>query len=428
MREGADRPMVLVVGANQRSSSLALRDRLYVDEDAHRPFLEALRAAGVSQALLVSTCDRVEIHALHADPAEAGRCITGVLARHGGYQPGEIDTQLYLLSGEAALHHIFAVAASLESTVIGEPHVLGQVKASWRASRAAGLSGSELEACVQSAFAAAKRVRTETAIGEGPVSVVAAAVELARTVHGELDRCAALMIGTGEMGEMLAGGLRDAGLARLSITDTRSARADLAARLFGCHTLEFQGLAEALPRADIVLACLGGRTPVIQAEMARAALRLRRNQPMVIVDTGLPGDVDPLADRLDGVFLYTLDDLERMARAGRKTRQEAVEQARRIVAEEVAAFLREQSERAAVPALARLRSHFEGVRAQALADAGGDADKATRLLVNRLLHDPIRRLREIAGRCGEDETELERVGELLARLFEASGDDDEEKP
>lgn len=221
MRKAADQPTVLVVGANQRSSSLALRDRLYVEEDDHDIFLQALRAAGVSQALLVlCTCDRVEVHAMHADPAQASRCIIGVLAGHGGYQPGEIDAQLYLLSGEAALHHIFAVAASLESTVIGEPHVLGQVKASWRASRAAGLCGGELEACVQSAFAAAKRVRTETAIGEGPVPVVAAAVDLARTVHGDLDRCAGLMIGTGEMGEMLAGGLREAGLARLSITDT----------------------------------------------------------------------------------------------------------------------------------------------------------------------------------------------------------------
>ena len=214
----------------------------------------------------------------------------------------------------------------------------------------------------------------------------------------------------------------------MSITDTRPARAEVAARMLDCHTLEFQGLAEAMPRADIVLAYLGRRTPVVNAEMARAALRLRRNRPIVIVDTGLPGDVDPLADRLDGVFLYTLDDLERVARAGRETRREAVGQAQRIVVEEVAAFLRERAERAAVPALARLRAHFEHVRAQALADAGGDADKATRLLINRLLHDPIRRLREIAGRCGEDEAELERVRELLARLFDVSGESDEEKP
>ena len=148
---------------------------------------------------------------------------------------------------------------------------------------------------------------------------------------------------------------------------------------------------------------------------------------MVIIDTALPGDVDPLADRLDGVFLYTLDDLERVARDGRKARQEAVDRARSIVGDEVAAFLRERAERAAVPALARLRAHFEQERARALADAGSDADKATRLLVNRLLHDPTRRLREIAGRCGKDDAELARISELLARLFNVSDEDDEEK-
>lgn len=162
--------------------------------------------------------------------------------------------------------------------------------------------------------------------------------------------------------------------------------------------------------------------------MARAALRLRRNRPIVIVDTGLPGDVDPLADRLEGVFLYTLDDLERVAWAGRKTRSEALEQARRIVDDEVATFLRDRAERAAVPMLARLRAHFEYVRAQALADAGGDAEKATRLLINRLLHDPTTRLREMAGRQNEDEAELERAGDLLARLFDIPGEGDEETP
>ncbi len=426
MAAAAGRPTALVVGANQRTSSLALRDRLYVEEDAHGNFLHALRAEGVDQALLVSTCDRVEVHAVHADADDAARRIARVLARHGSYEPGEIDTQLYLLSGEAALRHMFAVAASLESTVIGEPNVLGQFKASWRAAHAAGVCGRDLDACVQAAFAAAKRVRSETAIGEGPVSVVAAAVELARTVHGDLARCSAVMIGTGEMGEMLAAGLREAGLARLTITDTRPARAEVVARVLECHTLEIGGLAEALPQADIVVGCLGGRAPVVSAGMARTALRLRRNRPIVIVDTGLPGDIDPLADRLEGVFLYTLDDLERVARAGRKTRGEAVEQARRIVDDEVAAFLRERAERAAVPMLARLRAHFEHVRMQALVDAGGDAEKATRLLVNRLLHDPTRRLRQMAGGQGGDEAELERAGDLLARLFGIPGESDEE--
>ena len=142
MEEAANRATALVVGANQRSSSLALRDRLYVEEHRRPAFLAALRDEGIAQALLLSTCDRIEVHAMHANPEAASRCIAGVLARHGGFDAGEIDAQLYMLRGEAALHHIFAVAASLESTVIGEPHVLGQVKSSWRESRAAGLSGS----------------------------------------------------------------------------------------------------------------------------------------------------------------------------------------------------------------------------------------------------------------------------------------------
>ena len=144
-----------------------------------------------------------------------------------------------------------------------------------------------------------------------------------------------------------------------------------------------------MARADIIVGSLGSRTPVVTVEMTRVALKQRRNRPMVLVDTAIPGDIDPLADRLDGVFLYTLDDLERVARDGRKARESEADAARRIIEEEVSAFLQERAERAAVPALARLRGHFESVRAQALVDAGGDAEKATRLLVNRLLHDPI---------------------------------------
>ena len=164
------------------------------------------------------------------------------------------------------------------------------------------------------------------------------------------------------------------------------------------------------------------------SEMARAALRKRRNRPIVLVDTAVPGDIDPLTDLLDGVFLYTLDDLERVARDGRKARESEVDVARRIIDEEVAAFSMARAERAAIPALARLRGHFEDVRAQALIDAGGDADKATRLLVNRLLHDPIRRLREIAGRREDGDGELSRIEDMLKRLFDLADQDSERKP
>ena len=256
----------LVVGANQRSSSLAVRDRLYVEEYAHRRFLEDLRRAGITQALLVSTCDRIEVQAMHPDPDAASRKIAAIMARHGGYHPGEIADQLYMITGDAALRHLFAVASSLESTVVGEPHVLGQVKDSYRASREAGLTGSELEAAIQCAFAAAKRIRSETAIGQRAVSVAAAA-EVARGVHGELERLSCMMIGTGEMGELLAEALREAGLGRLFVTDTRAARAEAAGRSLGCHTLPMDGLADAAGAADIIIGCLGSRTPVVSADM-----------------------------------------------------------------------------------------------------------------------------------------------------------------
>ena len=415
----------LVVGANQRSSSLAVRDRLYVEEREHRPFLARLQRAGIMQALLVSTCDRIEVQAMHQAPEAASCKIVAIMARHGGYEPGEVADQFYTITGEAALRHLFAVVSSLESTVVGEPHVLGQVKESYRISRAAGLTGSELEAAVQCAFAVAKQVRSETAIGAGPVSVAAAAIDVVRGVHGDFERLSCLMIGTGEIGELLAEALRRAELGHLYVTDTRAARAEPAARALGCHTLPLEGLADATGRVDIILGSLGGRTPVVSVDMARAALRARRNRPIVVLDTAVPGDIDPLADRLDGVFLYSLDDLERLARGSRTARENEVGTARRIVQAEVTAFMLARAERAAVPALARLRTHFERARAQALADAGGDAEKATRLLVNRLLHGPIARLREVARRGGDADRELSRFEEALRELFNCDDDDTE---
>lgn len=408
----------LVVGADQRSSSLAVRDRLHVDEADHAKLLTALRREGIDQALMVCTCDRVEVHAMHAQPEEAGRRIIAVLARHGGFAPEDVAGQLYVLTGHEALRHVFAVAASLESTVVGEPHVLGQIKDCHRLSREAGLLGSDLDAAIQRAFATAKRVRSETAIGAGPVSVCAAAVGIAEAVHGDLTAASGVMIGTGEMGETLAESLRAAGLGRLWVTDPRPARAEAAARALGCDTLAVGDLAAAGPHADVTVACLGATEPVVAVETARSMMSGRAGRPMVLLDMGLPGDIDPRVDGLDGVFLYTLDDLERVARDGQKARNGEVNAARRIVDEEVTAFVRNRAERAAVPVFARLREHFEAERARAVADSGGDADKATRLLVNRLLHGPIRRLRDIAGTGQADASELSRVEGLLDLLFE----------
>ena len=225
---GPQDPRFLLVGANHRSASVDLRDRLFVDESDFGEILSRLRGAGLDQALLLSTCDRVEVHALHADPAVAERAIIETLAAHAGLAPDDIASDLYVLRDEAAARHLFAIAASLESLVIGEPFVLGQVKESHRAARAADMVGADLERLLQAAYAAAKRVRSETAIGERPVSIAAAALAVARDVHGDLAGATGLVIGVGEMAELVARQMREAGLGRLVVSHRSAARAAVA--------------------------------------------------------------------------------------------------------------------------------------------------------------------------------------------------------
>lgn len=415
--ETATTARILVVGANQRSASLAVRDQLFVEDYAMTGFLDGLRGSGFEQALIVSTCDRVEVQAIHDDHETAVRHIVELMAAHAGLVPEDLNGVLYVLSGEVAIRHIFTVTASLDSLVIGEPYVLGQIKASHRAARDAGMNGNELEAVLQAAYGAAKRVRTETAIGERPVSAAAAALELARGVHGDLQRCAGLLVGTGDMGELIAEVLLTAGLGHLAVVHPRPGRAEAAARTLNCHVASFEDLAQTLVDADILVTALGARRNIVTAEMVKAALKSRRKRPVLLVDASIPGDVDAAVERLDGAFLYDLNDLEGVAMRGRASREHEAGAAMEIIDEEVDSFLRGRAERAAVPTLMALRRHFEIAREAAIADAAGDAEKATRLLINRLLHGPSEALREIAARGSEGAVDLRQAERALNRLF-----------
>lgn len=414
----------LVVGANHRTSSLGLRDRLFI-EDARVPaFLADLRAKGIDQAMALSTCDRVEVQAAVDDP-DAAEVILAELAASGGVDIEELRAQAYVMTDEQAVTHAFRVAASLDSLVIGEPQVLGQVKAAHRLAQAAEMTGQDLEAMVQAAFSAAKRVRTETAVGEGPVSIAAVAVEVAGDLHGDLAERRALLVGVGEMGQLVGEHLRAAGLGYLSVTHPIEARAEPLARALDCHRVPFENLAEQMAEADIVLAALGRREPVLAADMIHAALRRRRWRPMFVVDLAVPGDVDPAVNRIDDAFLYDIQDLERLASESHAKRQAEAEAGERIIAAEAAAFMAGRRARAAVPALTQFRAWAEDLRGQALAEAAGDADKATRLLLGRLLHDPTTALKRAAE---DDETELALLERALRQLFaiERAEDDQDE--
>lgn len=416
-------PIPFVVGATHRSSGLALRDRLFIDNAAAPDFYSRLAEAGVNQAIMLSTCDRVEVQGLAEAPDAAVEAIREILASRVGEDVGAIADQLEILTGEPAVRRIFAVAASLESQVIGESQVLGQVKDAHRLAARCGMVHPALETLLQAAYSAAKRVRTETEIGERSVTLASGAVQLARDLHGDLSDTTGLIVGLGDMGDLIGGQLRLAGLGHTILTGP-SRRTEAEARRMGCNFIPFDSLEEALADADIVVTAAGTSRFLVNVESMEQALRRRRRRPVLILDAGIPADVDPAVHELEGAFVYTLDDLERVAREGRANREVAAAEAWKIVEEEVESWRRSAAERNAVPTLVALRNSFDAVREEILAaNPDGDAAEVTRRLINRLLHRPSEALRELAAESGDDESN--KVADAVLRLFGLPDTDDE---
>ena len=419
--EDAARGLV-VVGGNHQNLRAGLRDRIFVEEADIPPLLAELRAEGAQEALVLSTCDRVEIFAVAGgDPASTEAWVLDVLAARAGDDSGELRAEATRLHSGAALRYLFRIAASLESQVVGEPQVLGQVKAAERLSRDAGLVGPVLGAALQAAYAAAKRVRNETAVAQGPVSMAAAAISVARDLHGDLRRVSGVLLGMGEMGELLATQFRDAGLSDVAVLHPNSRRAGAVARRLGVHAREWEELEDALAGADIVMAAMGRGDYILTRPILESALRRRRRRPILVIDAAVPGDVEPRAQDLDDAFVYDLGDLEKVARAGQAGREEASREAAAIVEAELAAFARSHEERGAVPPLRAFREHVEALRREILADERLDAEEATRRLVNRLLHDPSLALRRAAAEAdAKSRMELEAA---IRRLFALEDED-----
>ncbi len=410
-----------VVGATHRSSGIALRDRLFIDDAAVPDLFRRLAAAGVRQAIVLSTCDRVEVQGVSEEPRRAIDAVSAILADRAGEEVAAIAREIDTLTGESAVRRIFGVAASLESQVIGEPQVLGQVKAGHRLAARHGMIGPELETLLQAAYMVAKQVRTETPIAERSVTLASGAVQLARDVHGDLSEVNGLILGLGDIGDLIGGQLRLAGVARMMLTGP-SRRTEAEARRMGCNFTPFHALDDALAEADIIVTASGAGRYLVTTEAMERALRRRRYRPVLVIDGGVPGDVEPTANDLDDVFVYTLDDLESVARENRAEREAAAADAWRIVDAAVAAWRRSRAERDAVPTLVALRERFEAIRQEVLAaDPRADAGEATRRLVNRLLHAPSIALRDVAANAGEDVDEAARV---VDRLFGLSGDGD----
>jgi glutamyl-tRNA reductase len=413
---------LLVVGANHRTSTVALRERLLVDDDQAPVMLDRLRDRGLDQAILLATCDRLEVDVLHEDPDFAAKSVIDAFSAQSGADFAELDRQCYRLEGRPAIQHLFSVAASLDSLVLGEPQILGQVKNSQRLAQEKSMVGPELEGMLAAAYHAAKRVRTETSIGERPVSIAAAAERLACNVHGSLDDCTALLIGAGEMGELIAEHLRRARLGHIVVVANIMAQAEELAVRLGGHFEPVENLMPQLPEADIVISAVASGRYVLTQAMVKEALAARRQKPVFLIDTGVPIDIDRAVNELDSAFVYDLADLENVAVEGLAGRDAETRAAAEIIEQEVERYFDVQAGRASSPLVSALRDHFEETRHDILENSTDDTNSATRLLVNRLLHGPSEVLRHMAT---VGDPMLPQAERLIERLFGVKAADGE---
>jgi glutamyl-tRNA reductase len=406
-----------VIGLNHRTCPDALREAVFVADEESPGFLQSLREAGFDEAVVLSTCDRVEVQAFFSQSghqksgdqrigfreavASALTAPTSILPKP--VLPAQVLSVLYHHQGLAAMKHLFRVAASLDSQIVGESQVLGQVRASHRIAADQGMVSANLDRLLQASYVAAKRVRGETTIAEGPVSLIAVALRVARSIHGDLSRCQLAVLGADELALMLGARFKEAGVASIVIGDRNPRRATAAARDLMAHTTNFDTRGETLAQADIVISATGGGRYAITEEMVRSAVRVRRHKPIFIIDLAVPGDVDPAVERVHEVFLYDLDDLDRLAIEGKTGRSAAISDAEAIIEQELARFLGDFAARDAGPLIREIRDAVEAERRRILREKPtANAEEATRLLVNRLLHRPSETLRGLAAEEGLD--------------------------
>jgi glutamyl-tRNA reductase len=408
---------VLVLGLNHRTAPIEVRERIVFDAEGLPRALERIRALpGVAEAVIVSTCNRTEVYAVGAD-AEA---VAGWLAAESGGDAA-LANCLYRIEGADAVRHAFSVAAGLDSMILGEPQILGQLKDAYRAAQSAGTSGATLNRLFQATFAVAKRVRTETAIGAAAVSAASAGIRLARRVFTGLERHTALLVGAGEMIELCARHLHAQGIGRLIIANRSTRRAERIAEGLPASVIRLDALVAHLPQADIVVSSTARPGTVIGLGDVERALAERRHRPMFVLDLAVPRDVDPRVAALEDVYLYTIDDLRQVVDENVKAREAEAAVARRLIDADVAGFMADLKVRDAVPVIRELRGQGEAARDAVLAEArrqlaAGQAPEAVMeqlavTLTNRLLHAPSAALREAAE--GGDAA----LAEAAARLF-----------
>jgi glutamyl-tRNA reductase len=393
---------VFLVGLSHHSAPIAVREQVALSGDALKSALTGLRQApGVREGMVISTCNRVEVYVL-ADSIEPAR-------RFFLDRAPAADGHLYERHDSEAVRHLFRVASSLDSMVLGEQQILGQVKEAYGLASSAGAAGSFVSRLCNRAFATAKRVRSETEIGRGASSVSQVAVELVAKIFGHLRDRAVLLVGAGKMGALSAKALASLGAERVLVTNRSADRAHHLAETVGGEARPWEELPALLVEAAVVIVSTGAPHYVLTAELAHAAMKARRGRSLCFIDLSVPRNVDPRCAELSNVYAYDMDDLQRVVHATKDARAGEALRAEGIVEAEVAAFAQERETRAALPVLAALRRRAEEIALaeaeRTLALVGGKLDEKgkksveamARAIVNKLLHGPTSRLKQAAS-------------------------------
>ncbi len=402
---------LLAIGLNHTTAPVEIRERVTFGPDIITGALRSLTGeAGVEEGVILSTCNRTEVYC-HGNGLEPDRLIAWLAGFHG-LETADLSPYLYLHQERKAVEHLLRVASGLNSLVLGEPQILGQVKQAWQIATEAGTLGKILGRLFQHSFATAKQVRTDTAIGDSPVSVAFAAVSLSKRIFSDLADQTALLIGAGETIELTARHLQQQGIGRIIVANRTVARAHELAAQFGGFAIGLTEIAAHLHEADIVISSTASPVPVLGKGTVESALKARRHKPMFMVDIAVPRDIEPEVRELDDVYLYTVDDLEEVIQENLRSRQQAAEQAGEIIeqrAEEFMAWLRSLD---AVALIQSYRGQAEAIKQETLDRArrmvanGTPPEKALEFLANtltnKLLHTPSSRLRE-AGSSGRKE-------------------------
>ncbi|MCW5892871.1 MAG: glutamyl-tRNA reductase [bacterium] len=405
---------IVVIGLSHHTAPIALREQVAFANGVIEPALrELVTLPGVQEGVIVSTCNRVEVVAYGGDAAAASDAIPEFLGRVHGCGTRELRQALYVHEGREAVRHLFRVAASLDSMVVGEPQILGQLKDQYAVAASLGTSGRVLHRCFHKSFSVAKRVRSETGIAEKAVSVGSAAVELAGGIFERFADKTALLVGAGTMGEVTARQLLARGTGSLLVANRTYARALDVARELGGLPVPFERLARYLPLADLVIgAAAAGPDFLLRRGQVEDAMRERRHRPMFIIDLAVPRAIEPAVQELDGVYVYDIDDLDGVIAENQGARATEALRAEAIVDAEVDAFWRWLEGLDVVPTIVAIRDKVEAIRQRELARhlaALGPVDarqreaieRLTRAIVNKILHAPLTALRGHQAAPGE---------------------------